>query len=451
MRALFVLLLLPAVGAAAQPLAPGYASANRNLRLRAAPSSSAHHVSSVPEGYPVQLGLCERGWCEVQYVGVRGFVPERHLTLRRQPLQARTANADLTARRSDTAEAEPSPRIGSAEPTQPPPPPSRAARAPDDDTRPEEADGRPADDATPPPATGPTRRTTPIPPLAVRVPSGGALSAAETDEPAAKPADMETLRQTADLSPGGARPEEANPSEAEAGTDESDVAPAYTSLTPIRTAPPTVIKQASRPCPAQLEQAERRYRDRAFGEALGLASRCLAQGNPTPEEAIPAYRLMSLVYAHTNEEAEAEQALLRLLAIDPTYEPDRPHDPLHYVALVSSVRRDLGLPASEYRCDWELAEAHGFYVTATFDRALQVLRVCLDKPDLRDTEAVWAYRLRALSHLRQSNLAEARQAVLAIVTLDPEYRADPVRDIPSYVALVNLVRQQSRDTLGQYH
>ncbi len=430
MRVFLFFLLLSTVGAAAQPLAPGYASAAQNLRLRGAPSSSAHHVSSVPEGYPVQLGLCENGWCEVRYVGVQGYVPERHLTFRRQPLNPQTVDAELTDRSSDPAHEDSPPaeveQTLSLTPLAGQPAPDEfrddiEADEPNDQTIPDAG----ITEAETPPATAPNRRTDPVATLPIRTPSENALDVTETEEP--DPSIAESA-ETSEI-------------------EEPDDAIATDLLTNVRPAPPAVIEQAPRLCPTQLEEAQQHYRDRDFEMTLDLVSDCLTQGSPTPEETVPAYRLLSLVYADTNEEAEAEQALLRLLAADPTYEPNRPYDPLHYVALVSSVRQDLGLSSSGFQCDWELSEAHGFYVTATFDRAIQVLRVCLDKPDRLDAEAIWSYRLIALSHLRQSNLAEARQAVLAIVALDPEYRADPIRDIPGYVALVDLVRQQREENV----
>ncbi|MEM1043940.1 MAG: SH3 domain-containing protein [Bacteroidota bacterium] len=413
-RFLFFLFFASAAGAAAQPLAPGYASAAQNLRLRATPSSSGHHVSSVPEGYPVQLGLCENGWCAVQYVGVRGFVPERHLSFRRAPLRPRTADAALTTTQpSENFSAEP---IESLTLT-----PLEGQEAPEDFRETEDPEAQAAEEAS------------------VTAPAPAPLPPDDT------PAEAQESNRVAEPVPEPVAAEEDLAAEAEPQAKPPEAAPPTELLTVVRPAPPSVIEEAPRLCPEQLAQARLRYRDRAFGETLDLISTCLNRGDPTPEEAVPAYRLLSLVYADTNEEAEAEQVLLRLLAVDPAYEPKRPYDPLHYVALVSSVRRDLGLPVAGYQCDSELAEAHGFYVTATFERAIQVAGACLSKPSLLGAEAVWAYRLVALSHLRQRNLAEARQAVLGIVALDPAYRADPIRDIPGYVALVDLVRQQNAD------
>jgi Tfp pilus assembly protein PilF len=53
-----------------------------------------------------------------------------------------------------------------------------------------------------------------------------------------------------------------------------------------------------------------------------------------------------------------------------------------------------------------------------------------------------ANRLLALTQLKQGDLVAARAAVLEILAVAPEYRADPVQDVPAYVSLVNVVRQQ---------
>ncbi len=213
-------------------------------------------------------------------------------------------------------------------------------------------------------------------------------------------------------------------------------------LDDLKPAPLATLYPAPRPCPGHVEQAQARYTEGAFDEAVALLSRCLMEGDPPPEEAVPAYRLLALAYSQKNDEAEAERAILHLLALAPYYEPDRPRDPALFSALVSDVKRALRLPSDAFQCDRELAEAHGLYVAGSFEPALQTLHACLSKPGLIITEAVWAHRLAALTHLRQSNLAAARDAVVAIIALRPAYRADPVADIPAYVALVDLVRHQ---------
>lgn len=65
------------------------------VRIRSAPSGDARVLSSVPAGYPVVLLGCERAWCEVSYVGVRGFVPERSLDMDWAPLIAPPSTDDV--------------------------------------------------------------------------------------------------------------------------------------------------------------------------------------------------------------------------------------------------------------------------------------------------------------------------------------------------------------------
>ncbi|NNF27023.1 MAG: hypothetical protein HKN73_07385 [Gemmatimonadetes bacterium] len=434
MRALFLLFLLSAIGASAQPgqLALGYASAEQDLRLRDEPSSSARHVSSVPQGYPVRLGLCERGWCEVHYVGVRGFVPERHLRPAK-PLAVHPVTA------------------------QPGPPPETRQASPPVTTRPSTPSVEPASVRAPVRIAGPA--VTSASELAA------AIAAESVEEPAAEPVTDPTTEATPDVvaeATSGTAAGEASTvppdvppalileSTPVAGADSGTDAPPETligraatpPLADLSPAPPTALRPAPGPCPGHVREAQARYRDRAFDEAVTLVSRCLSQGDPSPQEAAPAYRLLSLIYSLEGNEAEAKRSLLRLLALDPAYEPNRPRDPLPYTAFVVDVRRELQLPSSAFQCDWHFAEAQEFYLEGSFERALQVLKVCLDKPDLIEVEAVRAYRMMALAHLRQTDLAAAREAVVTITALMPDYRADPIVDIPSYVALVDLVRTQ---------
>lgn len=74
-------------------LAPGYAYPERDIRLRAEPARGARTVSSVPQDYPVRVGRCEEGWCEVEYVGVRGYVQSELLRFAEVPAPRRLPTA----------------------------------------------------------------------------------------------------------------------------------------------------------------------------------------------------------------------------------------------------------------------------------------------------------------------------------------------------------------------
>lgn len=88
----------------------------------------------------------------------------------------------------------------------------------------------------------------------------------------------------------------------------------------------------------------------------------------------------------------------------------------------------------------EIAERH--YVEGRFDDVIATLATCLERDDVLLTEVVAAYRLTALAQIRRGEVEEARLSVIELLSRDPEYEADPIRDIPSYVALVRLAKQE---------
>jgi hypothetical protein len=117
---------------------------------------------------------------------------------------------------------------------------------------------------------------------------------------------------------------------------------------------------------------------------------------------------------------------------------------LYGVFVVGAAWSPLALAQAPSSCGPLLAEAEVHYVGLKFAEAEGLLRMCLAEPDLRDEEAVQAYRLLALVHLRQDELSEATGAVLRLLSVSLSYTADPVQDPPVYVALVSAVRDQLR-------
>jgi hypothetical protein len=97
-------------------------------------------------------------------------------------------------------------------------------------------------------------------------------------------------------------------------------------------------------------------------------------------------------------------------------------------------------------CDALLPAAQEQYTSQRFDDAEQAVRACLERPAVSDADALGAYRLLALIHLRQDDLAEAKRAVIRLLGVSFDYRPDPVLDPPTYVALVDAIRDQLRVT-----
>ena len=90
-------------------------------------------------------------------------------------------------------------------------------------------------------------------------------------------------------------------------------------------------------------------------------------------------------------------------------------------------------------CERALAAAEEQYLDAEYDEALRLESSCLNQNDIPQKQAVSAYRLLALIHLKQDALDSARAAVVNLLGIDPTYTADPVNSPPAYVSLVAIV------------
>jgi hypothetical protein len=92
-------------------------------------------------------------------------------------------------------------------------------------------------------------------------------------------------------------------------------------------------------------------------------------------------------------------------------------------------------------CTRVLDTAAEQYLEGAYGEAMRFVSSCLNQAVVPDSQAVAAYRLLALIHLKQDELDSARAAVVNLLGLQPDYTADPVANPPSYVSLVSLVRR----------
>ena len=97
---------------------------------------------------------------------------------------------------------------------------------------------------------------------------------------------------------------------------------------------------------------------------------------------------------------------------------------------------------AEANCTERLKQARDFYEAQRYDETISQLSNCLWREDLPVAYVEQAYRLLALTYLRLDDVSSAKLAVLKLLGRSPEYEPDPVQDLPSYVSLVRLVRQQ---------
>jgi hypothetical protein len=92
-------------------------------------------------------------------------------------------------------------------------------------------------------------------------------------------------------------------------------------------------------------------------------------------------------------------------------------------------------------CDAQLEAAEAQYVNGAFNQAISAASTCLSQPATTPGEAVRAYRTLALAHVKLNELQPARQAVVNLLGVDPDYTADRVNDPPVFVSMVSLVKR----------
>lgn len=102
------------------------------------------------------------------------------------------------------------------------------------------------------------------------------------------------------------------------------------------------------------------------------------------------------------------------------------------------------LAQQEAPCTATLETAQTYYVDQDFSVAEVLLRECLNRPDVDDTTAIQVHRLLALVYLRQDKTDEAETIILRLLGISFDYTPDPVLDPPSYVALVESIKEPLR-------
>lgn len=84
----------------------------------------------------------------------------------------------------------------------------------------------------------------------------------------------------------------------------------------------------------------------------------------------------------------------------------------------------------------ELTEAQQRYDNGRFEEAIALVSQCLDGNRGTAAERQRAYRLIGLSYIGQDLRDNAREAVMQLVMLVPNFEADPINDPPQFVQMV---------------
>lgn len=91
-------------------------------------------------------------------------------------------------------------------------------------------------------------------------------------------------------------------------------------------------------------------------------------------------------------------------------------------------------------CAQEYTQAETAYFDAAFDRAVRLLRTCLEEADLSADAEVRFYRLLSFAYIAQDERDLARAAVEQLLDVAPNYTPNPDTDRPDYIALVRDVK-----------
>jgi len=94
------------------------------------------------------------------------------------------------------------------------------------------------------------------------------------------------------------------------------------------------------------------------------------------------------------------------------------------------------------QCQAEYARAQEMYLEAEFEPSIRVLRLCLDEAPLRDPIRSRFYRLLAFSYFGSGEREKAREAVVGLLRVNPDYEPDLESDRMDFVRMVEQVRRE---------
>ena len=106
----------------------------------------------------------------------------------------------------------------------------------------------------------------------------------------------------------------------------------------------SVLAQADEECKKLLEEAEKKYYDALFDDAIGLIKGCLDKEGLSKSTEFQAYKLLSLSYQGKSYEQQAKEAIKQLLKLNPSYKPNTEQEQPEFVEMVEKVRKEIEPP-----------------------------------------------------------------------------------------------------------
>lgn len=110
---------------------------------------------------------------------------------------------------------------------------------------------------------------------------------------------------------------------------------------------PAARLQAQTACATELTEAEQKFFDANFDEAIAMADRCLSEKGLPAALQLQAYRVQAMAYQAKDYVQQAKAAIRKLLQLASNYQPDPVQDPPRFVELVEQVRAEEQSAAQE--------------------------------------------------------------------------------------------------------
>jgi hypothetical protein len=100
-------------------------------------------------------------------------------------------------------------------------------------------------------------------------------------------------------------------------------------------------------CEERLKEAEKKFYDGLFDEAIVLLNQCLKEPNLAQQERAKTHELLAKVYLGKDYLDQAEAAVKRLLELVPTYAPNPERDTPTFISLVDKVKAEQPIAVEE--------------------------------------------------------------------------------------------------------
>jgi len=101
--------------------------------------------------------------------------------------------------------------------------------------------------------------------------------------------------------------------------------------------------QTQSACEKEFSEAEKKYYNGRFNEAINLAARCLAKEALADAEQVRGYKLIAQAYIAQDSLEQAKNAVQNLLEVSPNFNPDPDQEPPPFIKLVDELKQRVSI------------------------------------------------------------------------------------------------------------